>query len=419
MASAFSSDLQSFVDREWAKIDEAETVLPFSAEEYAQRHARLRAAMAQAGIDVLILMSPEAMAWLHGYASRVYEYNASGHFPVMHATVVHAEHERMFMTDSAFHESLVRQTSCIKDFRSVPETGLSDAGQQDEFNRFLIGQLRDEGWLDGVVGFELHCGVPSPAVAATITTDLQQAGCQVVDASDVIRDVRRLKSPAEIACIERAAGACDAGLRALQAEAHAGMTELQAWSIYMSGVTATGGEPSAIHETVAVGPPAARLHTLSSRRSIQRGEYFHPDMSAAFEHYHARSTRPFCIGTPPTEIVRLTDIVAGAYDVVVDTAKIGMPFGELNRTLKEYFRGEGVGDSESFTGGYELGLSFPPNFVGEFVWGEDMLDERPIEAGFATNFESIAFVTIIDTLVFDESGARFLSQMPREVIVVD
>ena len=94
-----------------------------------------------------------------------------------------------------------------------------------------------------------------------------------------------------------------------------------------------------------------------------------------------------------------------------------MPFGELSRILKDYFRSEGVGDDESFVGGYELGLSFPPDFVGDFMWG-DPNDERPIEAGFVSNFESIAFMTIIDTVVFEESGPRFLSTVPREILEI-
>lgn len=420
MSSQYAPDLQSFVDNEWAKAPELDAPLPFSAEEYADRLGRLQRAMVDSGVDVVVLMAPEPMAWLHGYASRVYEYNAAEAFPVTHATIVHAESGVMFQTDSAFHEELVRRTSCITDFRGLPETGLHSSGRQEDYNAFLVDQLRAEGWLGGVVGLELRSGVPSPAISASMADALREAGCQVVDATSLIREVRRIKSPAEIGYIERAAAACDAGLLRLRTEGRAGMTELEAWAIYMAGVTSVGGEPTAIHETVAVGPPAARLHSWSSRRPIQRGENFHPDMSAAYEHYHARATRPFSIGTPPPELTALTAIVAGAYDVVESEAKVGMTYGELGRILKSYYLDAGVGDDESFAGGYELGLSFPPNFVGEFVWGTGNLDdERPIEAGFVTNFESIAHVTIIDTLLFEESGARFLSKTPREVGIIE
>jgi hypothetical protein len=41
-----------------------------------------------------------------------------------------------------------------------------------------------------------------------------------------------------------------------------------------------------------------------------------------------------------------------------------------------------------------------------------------IERGTVTNFESIAYVGMVDTVVFEESGARLLSSVPREVLAV-
>ena len=45
----------------------AQRVLPFPAEEYAERLRRLRAALTEAGIDTLLLSRPESMYWLSGY----------------------------------------------------------------------------------------------------------------------------------------------------------------------------------------------------------------------------------------------------------------------------------------------------------------------------------------------------------------
>lgn len=66
---------------------------------------------------------------------------------------------------------------------------------------------------------------------------------------------------------------------------------------------------------------------------------------------------------------------------------------------------------------YELGLSVAPtDFVGEFTWGMDDERDDVIEAGLVTNFESWTSLILVDTVVFEETGPRFLSTLPRDVL---
>ena len=91
----------------------------------------------------------------------------------------------------------------------------------------------------------------------------------MVDASDAIRRVRRIKSPAEIACIERAADICDAGVGHLQQVLAPGMTELEAWSEMVGAMARAGGERAALHEMATITTQAGGLgHSISGRRVI-------------------------------------------------------------------------------------------------------------------------------------------------------
>ncbi len=421
MSPSYPPGIQAVVDEELARVAGADVQLPFSQGEYARRLQRLRAGMMAADIDVLVLMAPDAMGWLHGFGCRVYDWHSSTAFAPTTATVVHATDDPMFFIDTPLHTELVRLTSCIEDFRPIPEAGMASFAGAEQFLHFLIGELRREGWTTGTVGLERSSGIPNPAVAGIMEDALRGAGYRVVDATAPIRAARRLKSTEEIAMIERAQAACDAGLRALQRDARRDMTELEAWHVYMGGVIAAGGEPSAIHETVAAGPMDAFGHALSSsHRRLGDGAHFTPDASAAVERYHARGTRPYSFGAPRRELARVAEILRGAGDVVLETAKVGMPFRDLNRAVQRYFRSESIGDDVAFGGGYELGLSFAPDFVGEFLWGShDIETDAVIEDGLVTNFESVGFLAIIDTLHFREEGARFLSSVPRDLLVVD
>lgn len=401
--------MMDFIRREEERLAQRPAELPFSREEYAARLALLRTGMAESGIDVLLVTSPDAMCWLHGYDARWYRTHSSTHFPPAHCTVVHVDHDRMVLIESADHEQLVRLTSCVDDFRGL--------GEADLLHDLVAAELGARGWTRGTVGVERWSSVPHPAGLAAIEAMLTGRGYGLTDATKVIRRARRIKSPAEIAMIERAQAACDAGVMELHRRARPGMTELEAWNTYMTGMIAAGGEPTAMHETIAVGPPMPMLHGVSTRRKIQSGDYFHTDVAAAVHRYHARATRTFFVGDPPPWFTDLTKILAGAFDVLTATARPGLPFRDLNRAMREYFAEAGV---DGWAGGYELGVSLPPDWVGEFVWSSSDEDtEDIIEAGLVTNFESCAFLAMIDTVVFEQDGARPLSTLPREILTVE
>jgi Xaa-Pro aminopeptidase len=418
-ATASLAGLRRFIAQEEERLASAPPDLPFTRAEYTARRRRLQDRMARERIDVLILTSPEAMCWLSGYRSRWYRAGASTAMPPCQCIVLTVGDDEPWMVETAFHEQLVRMTSCIDDVRTIPHTDLNHEPGLSEFVGCVIDNLRTERALGGVVGLELWSWVPSPAVAQALVAALEESGGKVVDASRPVRAERRLKSPAELALIERAQRCCDAGLLSLQRGARPGMTGLEGWQLFTAGVVEAGGEPSAMHETVFAGPPEPVAHLLSTRRPIEAHDYFHADACASFERYHARGTRVYTFGEPPDELARLTAITAGALEVLRDTGRAGIPFGELNRALFDYFMDAGLSEDEFFAGGYELGISFPPDWVGEFWWSAHDLDsEEIIPAGLVTNLESCAFVAVVDTVVFEPGRARTLSEVPADVLVV-
>ena len=412
--TATIDEIATYIAAQEAEFANRTPDLPFTEGEYADRLARLRAKMAEEQLDTVLLTAPDTMCWLHGYTSRWYRAHSSTRLPQVHCTVVHVEHDRILLIDTASHQDLARLTSCVHEFAGVPDTAAEPS--VDDFLTVLAGELKARNWLGGRIGVERWSSVPNPAVAAAIEAMLTGSGASVVDASVPVRSIRRLKSPQELAVIERAAAACDAGVLHLRDHIRPGMTELQAWNLFMTGVTDAGGEPAAIHETVATGLAMPMLHALSSRRPIGRGEVFHPDTACAVDRYHVRLTRPFLIGDPPPAYTRLGEILAGSYEVLASTAKVGVPFRDVNRALRAYYADTGV---SGWAGGYELGVSLMPDWVGEFLWstGDDDTD-AVIEAGLVTNYETGALLAMIDTVVFEETGPRFLSALPRTAMVV-
>jgi len=417
MASS-AADLQRFLDGAAQELfGEPYTERWFDLEEYAARQATFRAAMADAGVDVVIVTAPDTMAWLHGYRSRWYRQHTSTKMPPAQCTVVDVGSDAMFMIEAGYHEGLVRATSVIEDFRGMG----SDMEHEEDlptYVAFLLDQLRTLSTKPQTIGLELWSCIPSPAVSRQVEQALTDAGHTIVDVTLAARGARRIKSPAEIRMLEKAQAACDAGLLAIRDQVRPGTTELEAWAIYSTAAVAAGGEPAALHETVAVGHTMPDLHRISSRRPIERGRIFHADASTSYGGYHARATRPYFIGDPPPELHELTAIAAGAYDIARTIGKAGTPWQDLFAALIDYYADTGL---EGSAAGYEMGITVPPaDWVNEFsFYLEDTSVTGVIEAGMVTNLETWNVLALVDLVVWEDGGARLLSAVPHELMVID
>jgi hypothetical protein len=117
--------------------------------------------------------------------------------------------------------------------------------------------------------------------------------------------------------------------------------------------------------------------------------------------------------------MQISAIQAGAYELLTSIAHAGVPVKTVTMALKDYYEDAGTWGLHSWTGGYELGLSFPPDWVGEFVYtiGDDSA-EGVFEANTVTNFESVVNFIMIDTVVYEETSSRTLSALPHGVVVV-
>ena len=95
--SDFLADLQSyFASEERAReVELAGARLAFERAEYADRLDRLRRAMSEAGVDVVLLSRPESMCWLHGYTARWYRHGGPPEWPALTTSVVRADRDEV------------------------------------------------------------------------------------------------------------------------------------------------------------------------------------------------------------------------------------------------------------------------------------------------------------------------------------
>jgi Xaa-Pro dipeptidase len=411
--SDFLADLRSyFAGEENAGEAELADARPaFEHAEYADRLDRHRRAMSEAGVDVALLSRPESMCWLHGYAARWYRHAGPPEWPALATSVVRADRDEVMLFDFGGEEELLAATSVCRDIRIYPGEALDGA------LAFLVRELTSAGWLDGRVGRERRGVPPDQRTGEAIEAALVAAGAAIEDATDLVDRLPHLKSPAEVERIEAAGRVLDIGLNAAVQAIAPGVTELEVWGEMMLAMAKAGGQPAALHELVASGP-VFLPHAISGRRALRQGEVVYLDPCGVADRYHANAARAVWVGDPPDALAELYRRAAGGFRVFCDQARPGRRVDDVGKAMQAWSEDAGISQLPSSCGGYDLGLAFPPDWVGP--WKFDFAEAAPgkvFEAGMVTNLECLFGTLLVDTIIYAADGNRVLSTIPRELLV--
>ncbi|MDR5701914.1 M24 family metallopeptidase, partial [Agromyces aerolatus] len=191
----------------------------------------------------------------------------------------------------------------------------------------------------------------------------------------------------------------------------------------IKGLSDAGGEPAGIHQVAFAGLAGLGVyHEISGRRVLTEHDFLDVDPCGVFNRYHSNRSQVFAFREPPEAAVALMDKLAGAFDILTAKARPGVRVGDVCAELYAYYQDAGVFEFNEniWIGGYEMGIAFPPDWVGEWkftvVGGED--DDRVFESGMVTNFESMCGLGLLDTFIIDDDATTVLSKLPHEFIVV-
>jgi Xaa-Pro aminopeptidase len=398
---------------------EVERRLAFTEEEYRDRQNRLRALMRRDGIDLLYVTTPEVVAYLHGFYCGWYKANGPMRYPQMYGTAIHAHGDKMIHFDHPTEMPLLREMSVSRDNRYYQS-------REGAVNlRFILDELKKEGLLKGKVGMEFHSYLPNRVISHMFEDGFRERGCTVVDASAMTREVRRVKSPAEIALMTKAIHVCDVGHQAILDFARAGKTELEVMGEVTHVMMKEGGElPALIHvfnvHQLVGDRVAASGHAMPSTRKIERNHVLHADLCGVLNRYHGNLLRGYFFGDPPEKLVQRYDLAGQAIDHAVTHLRAGMTVREVNKVLRTYCESCGLMNEEGWVLGYELGLSLPPDWVGDFYFNieDELYLERVFEPGMVTNLEILFGTAMIDTLIWQKNGLENPARTPRKLFVL-
>ena len=401
----------------------AEPEVPFGEEEFAGRLRRIRARMAGAEIDCLFLTSPESLYYVSGYQCMWYQTESPMEWPASNGIAVHVDHDRFIHFETEREAVLTRTFTASRDTRFFPRESLRDG------TRFIAEDLKAEGWLQGSLGLEFWAGRPNRAVSDRFQAAFEAAGARVVDGSAIVREVRWKKSAAEMACLHEAARIAVAGLERAREVIRPGASELEVQGEVLRTLTAAGGEMPAMMLPVLSGAKANALHAVATRRRMQAGELVVLDVAGVHKRYHVNAARAFSLGEPSPEVRERAARAAGVMDRVRECLRPCLPVRELNDVTRRYYEENALWESRGWVGGYEMGIAFFPDWVGNFVY--DPLAEknadRAFEPGTVVNYEVQVFLPrhagcffAIETFLFgDEEVTLATEQVPYGLAVIE
>jgi Xaa-Pro dipeptidase len=376
----------------------------FSAAEYAARLAVVRRGMAERRVDGLLLFSPHNVFYLSGMDSEnLFDFQC---------LIVPAEGEPVLV---------------ILDFEEARAANSVGAGRTVSYHAFddpieaVITEVAALGMSGKRLGLESRAGI-TPASYARFVERL--AGTTVVDPFGIVEQARLVKSPAELACMRRAAALTDAATLAAYAALRPGVRDAEIAAVIMDVFYRGGSDTVCWGPIVASGYRAGSAHSSFNGRTIQAGETVFLELTAEIRKYTAPLMRTAILGRPSAEQQRVADAGARAVETILATAKPGVPAADVARAAGAVLAP--VLDSVVFhhNFGYPVGIGYPGTWIEALGFFLRVDNPRPLQAGMVFHLPMSLRrfgewgINQSHTMLITDTGAEALTKTPARLEVL-
>jgi len=319
--------------------------LHFTPAEYAARQAKARDALRTSGLDALLMFAPESHLWISGY-------DTFG-FAMFQCMVLTARGDLHLLTRTPdLRQAQYTSTLTTEEIHIWQDVeGASPA-------RDLANLLKDLG-VSGPIGYE------SDTVGLTDRTGraLHAAIPGLIDASDLIRALRRVKSPAEIEMHRRAAALSDDALDQAIALAKPGAFEGDILAAMQGAVFKGGGDYAGNEFILGSGPGALLCRYYSGRRHLSATDQLTLEWSGAYARYHAAMMRTILVGKASDHHRRMHAAAIEALEACEAAIRPGQPMGDVYDAHARVFDAHGLSHARLKACGYGMGAVYNPIWV--------------------------------------------------------
>jgi Xaa-Pro dipeptidase len=379
---------------------------PLAADEHADRVTATRRAMAQQGLDVLCLTGPEDIYYLTGLDHQGYFAFTMLVVPATGQPVIVTRH--MEATTMRVQIPQVRHQA-YRDFEDPADAVLTVLRAQPDAARVGVDQAGM--WFPVEIHHHVAAGLP---------------GVDLVDGSRIVPQLRSVKSPTEQALVRDAADLSSRGMKAGIEAIAVGVNARDVAAAVYAEMIGHGSDPPGCAPFIRFRDALLQEHRGWENRVVAAGDSVFLELSASVRRYHAPLTRMVYVGEPPPGTERAARIASDALDAVTSALRPGVPAGSVYSEWQRVVdNGLGHHDYRRHHCGYQVGIGFPPSWVGgPHVVGLRSDATWAIEEGMTFHVlswlldQEPADFVLSDTVLATGRGGEVLTVAPREPIVV-
>ena len=365
----------------------------------ARRLEALRAALADAALDALVVTTLPNVRYLTGF---------SGSSALLSVTPAGA----LLTTDGRYRTQSAEQVAGAGATDLVDIVIGGAQAQREAVQQHLSGA--------GRVGLEADNVTWESSRRWTETL----AANEVVPTTGVVEGLREVKDDGELARMARAAQIADRALGEVlpllaSASSHR-VTEAEFALALDTAMRAGGAESVAFETIVASGPNSAKPHHQPTDRAIGVGEAVVVDFGATFEGYRSDMTRTFCVGGEPAgDLARVFDVVRASQAGGVAAVRPGIGAKEVDDVCRRVIADAGWAEAFEHGTGHGVGLDIheAPTVspLGTAILRPGVV--VTVEPG--VYLPGVGGVRIEDTLVVTDDGYRALTAFDKAVAPED
>src|SRR5947209_1122577 len=321
--------------------------LHFSTQELAARRRRACRAMAARGLDGLLIFRQESMYYLTGY-------DTSG-YSMFQGMYLGADGALALCTRSADLRQ-ARITSVVEDVRIWRDRQGATPGEE------LRDMLDSHGCRGKRLGVEYHAYGLTAQRGQMVDAALH-GFCRTEDASDLVRLLRLVKSPAEIAYVRRAGQLADEALAVANQLTVPGARVGEIYGEMQKVILAGDGDPSASRWPMGSGEEALLVRYHTGHGTVGRTDQVTFEFAAAYRHYHAALMHVALTGEVDGHHRDMFVACVEALDAARKALRPGRTVGEVfdahARTLKK----AGYEGHYLNACGYTMGATYQPTWM--------------------------------------------------------
>lgn len=373
----------------------------FEPAEFAARLDATRRAMADKGIELMLVSAPENIFWLVGL-------DHWGYF-APHVLIVPADGEMVLVTRAMERVTVTNQ---VKNARFEGHADSETAA--DAVGRVLgaqsLGRIGIEAWSSG-----LPFGL-AEAIAQRVP------GKERIDVTGLVDALRAIKSPAEQAYVRAAAAISDAGAAAAIAAIGVGTSERHVAAECERAMIEAGGSFPGFGPFIRSTRRLGEEHTTWTDERFSNGDAVFLELTGCMARYHAPLGRLVHVGQAPKNAYEMAAVTEDAFAAVLDAMREGALFRDVYAAWQGVADRAGLAHYRRHHCGYMIGIGFPPTWTGgPGVTGLRVDNDRALHTGMTFHVLSWLMGTgrgdyfISNTVLLGPDGPETLTRTPTNI----